>query len=141
MADIKHFLVIKAPANTVYQAITAQEGLASWWTDETIAKPEIGFVNEFKFGDRYHKEMKVTKLGKDKLVEWDCIQDDKEWIGTHLKFEMEEKNGNTELIFTHSDWADQTLFYANCNYHWALFMKSLKDYAETGKGAPYRNKE
>ncbi len=65
-------------------------------------------------------KMKITKLVKDKLVYWDCVSGDKEWIGTNLKFELEGKNGNTELMFTHTDRADQTLFYANCNFHWEV---------------------
>jgi uncharacterized protein YndB with AHSA1/START domain len=140
MADIKHFLVIKAPAKTVFNAITEQEGLASWWTTNTIAKPEVGFVDEFKFGDEYHNKMKVIKLEKDKLVCWDCLGGDREWVGTKLSFELNEKNDSTELMFTHAGWAAQTLFYANCNFHWGGFMQSLKSYCETGKGNPYREK-
>ena len=138
MADIKHFLVIKAPVNTVYKAVTEQKGLASWWTEDTIAKPEIGFINEFKFGPPYHNKMKVTKLDKDKLVSWECIGNDKEWIGTKIIFELNKKNGNIELMFTHAGWAAQTLFYASCNYNWGLFMKSLKDYCESGQGQPWK---
>ena len=140
MADIKHFVVINAPVNTVYKAITEQEGLAGWWAVNTIAKPEIGFVNEFKFGDRYHNKMKITNLEKDRLIAWECIGGDREWIGTHIKFELAEKDGKTELMFTQADWGGQTLFYANCNYHWGGYMKSLKDYAETGKGFPNHDK-
>ena len=141
MAGIKHFVVIKTTADKVYKAITEQEGLAGWWTKDTIAKPEVGFIDEFKFGDRYHNKMKVAKLEKDKHVQWECVGGDKEWIGTHLKFELQEKNGNTELMFTHADWAGQTLFYANCNFHWGGYMKSLKDYCEKGKGFPNHDNE
>ncbi|MDP4263367.1 MAG: SRPBCC domain-containing protein [Bacteroidota bacterium] len=141
MADIKHFVVIKAPVNTVYKAITEQEGIAGWWSRDIIAKPEPGFVNEIKFGDRYHNKMKITKLEKDKVVGWECIGGDREWVDTSISFELEEKNGKTELMFTHANWAGQTLFYANCNFHWGGYMKSLKDYAETGKGKPNHDNE
>jgi len=141
MTDIKHFVGINAPAKTVYNAITEQKGLSSWWTNDTIARPEIGFVNEFKFGERYHNKMKVTKLEKKKLVCRDCIGGDKEWIGTEIRFELEEKNGITQLMFTHANRAAQTLFYANCNFHWGGYMKSLKDYCEKGKGLPNHDKE
>ena len=140
MANIKHFLVIKAPVKTVYKAITEQEGLASWWTIKTMAKPDVGFVNEFNFSVNYQKKMKITKLEHDSLVCWECIAGDREWIGTKLRFELNEKNGTTELMFIHADWADETLLYANCNYNWGLYMKSLKSYCETGTGNPYRDK-
>src|SRR5579862_6433045 len=141
MADIKHYVVIKTLAEKVYRAITEQDGLAGWWTRETIAKAELGFINEFKFGKQYHNKMKVTKLEKNKFVAWECVGGDKEWIGTQLTFELNEKDGKTELMFTQADWASQTLFYANCNYHWGGYMKSLKDYAETGTGKPNHDKE
>lgn len=141
MADIKHFVVIKAPVSKVYAAITEQKGLASWWTTYTIAKPQIDFINEFKFDTGYHNKMKVTKLETNKLVCWDCIGGDKEWVGTEIKFEIAEENGHTQLMFTHANWAAQTLFYANCNFHWGGYLKSLKDYCEKGKGMPNHDKD
>ncbi|MEJ2536416.1 MAG: hypothetical protein P8048_05090 [Calditrichia bacterium] len=47
MEEIRHFLNIKSSPEKVYRAITEQEGLASWWTRETIAKPQIGSIAEF----------------------------------------------------------------------------------------------
>jgi uncharacterized protein YndB with AHSA1/START domain len=46
MADIVHFMVIRAPREKVYGAITEQKGLCSCWTRDSIARPEVGFVNE-----------------------------------------------------------------------------------------------
>jgi uncharacterized protein YndB with AHSA1/START domain len=139
MANIKLYLVINAPVNKVYEAITEHEGLSNWWTSDVVAKPEVGFVNEFKFGNDYHNEMKITKLEKNKLVCWDCVGGDREWIGTNLKFELTENNGKTELMFTHENWANETLFFGNCSFHWADYMKSLKDLCEKGKGIPNHN--
>src|SRR5690606_13481116 len=47
--SICHSLVIEAPVETVYKAITTQEGLAGWWTPETAAKPETGSILRFTF--------------------------------------------------------------------------------------------
>jgi len=138
MPSIQHFLLIKSPCHAVYEAITGQQGLSSWWTTNCIAKPELGFVNEFNFSTDYHNEMKITRLENDRMVSWKCIRGDKEWIGTNLSFELREKNGYTELLFTHADWAAQTIFFASCNFNWGRFMMSLKNYCETGKGNPYK---
>jgi uncharacterized protein YndB with AHSA1/START domain len=139
MANITHYLVIKAPTEKVYQAVTEHDGLTQWWTAKTIAEPEIGFTNEFFFSNDYHNKMLVTELEPKKLVHWQCIGGDREWIGTSLSFQLTEGDGKTELMFTHADWKDQTLFFANCNYQWGRFMESLKNYCETGKGNPYRD--
>lgn len=50
MAEIRHNVVIKVTPEKIYNALITQEGLANWWTNDTTAKPEIGFVNVFIFG-------------------------------------------------------------------------------------------
>ena len=135
MADIKHYLIIKAAPEKIYEAITTQDGLASWWAKQTTANPEVGFVNVFTFG-KFRNEFKVTKLIPNSKVEWECINSIEEWIGTGISFDLEEKDGRTILRFAHSGWKEITDTFADCNYTWALFMKSLKSLCETGTGAP-----
>ena len=135
MPEIKHNVIIKAPPEKIYQAITTQEGLANWWAKQTIAKPEVGFVNIFTFGT-FRNEMKVTILNPNKKVEWKCINSIEEWIDTNILFDLEEKEGRTLLRFTHSGWRAVTDTFAGCNYDWGRFMTSLKLFCETGTGTP-----
>jgi uncharacterized protein YndB with AHSA1/START domain len=135
MAEIRHNVVIKAAPEKVYNAITTQEGIESWWCKNTTAKPELGFVNVFIFG-KFRNEMKVTVLTPNKKVEWECIGSIEEWVGTTISFDLEEKGGNTILRFTQGGWRAVTDTFASCNYDWALFMKSLKSFCETGVGTP-----
>jgi uncharacterized protein YndB with AHSA1/START domain len=135
MTAIRHNVVIKATPDKVYQAITTRQGIESWWCKQTTAKPEVGFVNVFIFG-KFRNEMKVTDLVPDKRAEWECIQSIDEWMDTRISFDLEEKDGKTILRFTHGAWRAVTDTFAGCNYDWALFMKSLKSFCETGKGEP-----
>lgn len=135
MADIKHYVIIKVGPEKIYEAVTTQDGLANWWAKQTTAKPEPGFVNVFTFG-KIRNEMKVTKLVPNTKVEWECIQSIDEWVGTTISFDLEEKDGRTILRFAHSGWKAVTDTFAECNYNWALFMKSLKSLCETGTGTP-----
>ncbi|RAJ76664.1 activator of Hsp90 ATPase-like protein [Chitinophaga dinghuensis] len=135
MADIKHKLVIKTSPDKVYSAITTQEGIESWWCKQTTAQPTVGFVNIFTFG-QFRNEMKVAALSSNQMVKWECIQSIEEWVGTHVSFDLEEKNGNTVLRFTHGDWKAVTDTFAGCSYDWAIFMKSLKSFCESGAGDP-----
>ena len=80
-------------------------------------------------------KMNWTRMGR---VEWKCLEADPEWIETFIAFELEEKDDQTILRFTHGNWKKDTDFYATCNYHWGHYMKSIKDYCETGKGQPYK---
>ncbi|HEV8285889.1 MAG TPA: SRPBCC domain-containing protein [Chitinophagaceae bacterium] len=135
MADIRHKLVIKTSSEKVYEAITTQEGLANWWCKQTTAKPEVGFVNTFTFGN-LKNEMKVTELTPNKRVEWHCNISIDEWVNTNISFDLEEKDGRTILRFAHSGWRAATDFFDACNYDWARFMTSLKSFCETGSGTP-----
>lgn len=135
MADIKMKLTIKAAPGKVYDAISTQEGIASWWCKDTIAKPEVGFMNVFTFG-KIRNEFEVVDLKPAKRVEWKGILSIDEWIGTNVSFDLEEKDGNTILRFAHSDWKSISETYAACTYDWARFMTSLKSLCETGVGTP-----
>jgi uncharacterized protein YndB with AHSA1/START domain len=135
MSEIKINLKIKVAPEIIYDAITTQEGLAGWWAKQTKARPEVGFINVFTFGN-FRNEMKVTKLVPNKKVEWECIDSIEEWIGTCISFDLEEKDGQTLLRFTHGGWKEATDTFAGCTYDWGRFMTSLKSLCETGTGTP-----
>ncbi|WP_343535393.1 SRPBCC domain-containing protein [Pedobacter sp.] len=135
--SIFHRLLIKTPVEIVYQALTTQEGLAGWWTPDTIAKPEVGSISRFTFGPDYFKEMEVIALKPYGLVKWRCIKAFEDWIGTTLTFELEAHQKGCVLLFHHDGWEAYTPEFASCSFDWALFFRSLKFLCETGKGFPY----
>ena len=137
MFDIRHLVTIDAPIPVVYMALTEQEGLAGWWTADTVANPSVGSIAAFQFGDRYHNTMRIEVLDPEKRVEWTCLDGDSEWVDTTFVFDLEGREGSTVLRFTHGGWREMTDFYATCNYHWGFYMRSLKAYCETGKGQPF----
>jgi uncharacterized protein YndB with AHSA1/START domain len=138
MAEIKHLLHINAPASEIYEAITEEEGLKNWWTNQTVASPEEGATIEFRFGEMYHDMMKVVKLDPDKRVEWLCFHGDPQWIDTTFVFDIESTDDLTILRFTHGNWREPTDFFASCNFHWGYYLRSLKLLLETGEGTPFK---
>lgn len=140
MTSIKHDLVINASAEKVYKALTTKNGVAGWWTPDTVIGKNVGDKNEFNFGSKYHNLMTIKELTSNKRVEWFCEIGDKEWIGTRLVFEIEKQDNNSFIRFTHDDWEEETDFFASCNYHWGYYLRSLKQYCETGKGTPFQDK-
>ncbi|MGK9126298.1 SRPBCC domain-containing protein [Olivibacter sp. SA151] len=135
--SIRHRLLIEAPVEKVFEALTTQEGLAGWWTPDTLAKPTIGSILRFSFGPDYFKEMKVEQLKPYSKIKWLCVSAYEEWIGTRLTFELEPHKKGCILFFHHDGWKNYTPEFASCSYDWALFFRSLKRLCETGKGAPY----
>ena len=139
MPSIKHYLLIKVLPEKVYTALSKTEGLCGWWTVEAKGDESVGGTAEFIFGERYYNKMKITNLLNNKKVEWKCLEGDKEWIGTTFLFDLEEKDGSTILRFSHNNWKEETDFFASCNYNWGYYLKSLKQYCETGEGTPFNN--
>jgi len=159
MKNIRHELFIKAPVEKVYEAITTREGLAAWWTPEATAEAVVDSIARFPFGPAYFKEMKIVALTPHKLVRWLCIKGADEWVGTTLSFELLPYNkeppeqahpeiaGQVEqqqdidqatiLVFQHDGWKEYTPMFAECNYTWGQFLRSLKLYCQTGKGLPW----
>ncbi len=138
MNAIKHFLLIKAPPDKIYQALTTQEGISNWWTSQNKISGKVGDTNIFDFGSRYHNEMEIIQLEQDIKVEWSCRVGDNEWVGTNILFSMEELEDSTALRFSHYNWREETDFFASCNYQWGYYLMSLKLYCETGKGMPFK---
>ncbi|RYJ40523.1 SRPBCC family protein [Flavobacterium beibuense] len=134
---IYHRLLIETPVETVYANLTKQEGLAGWWTPDTIAKPVTGTVSRFAFGPDYFKEMKVEELKAYSKVKWLCLKAQEEWIGTTITFDLEPHKKGAILVFHHDNWKNYTQEFAACSYAWALFLRSLKMLCETGKGLPF----
>ena len=141
MADIIHRIGIKSPAAQVYKALSTIEGLSNWWTDEVEGDERIGGKIQFTFrsktGDEIGKMvMEVQKLNPQKDVRWRCIEGPAEWIGTDITFQLSQQDNQTIIIFGHRNWREAVEFTAHCSMKWAVFLLSLREYVETGKGRP-----
>ena len=141
MVNIIHRIGIKAPLTKVYKALSTIEGLAHWWTEETTGDEQLGGKIEFIFradsGDIKGKMvMEITELNTNKNVRWRCIDGPPEWIDTDLTFDFSEQDSQIIIIFGHRNWKEEIEFMAHCSMKWAVFLLSLREYVETGKGKP-----
>ncbi|MFI9558953.1 SRPBCC domain-containing protein [Nonomuraea endophytica] len=133
MVDILHRVGIKAPASAVYAALTTTDGLAGWWTTDTRDMGDD--VIAFRFGAGGF-DMKVVELQPDKRVLWEVVEGPKEWIGTHVVWDLDRADDQTIILFKHEGWAEPVEFMHHCSTKWAVFLMSLKSLVETGTGAP-----
>lgn len=137
MPDIRHLVRINSSLDKVYDAITTEKGLASWWTPKVTAHPEVGSIASFHFGTSYFKEMKIMKLVPNKEITWKCTSATEEWLDTDLHFFLRPFEKGAELFFEHNNWKKFTDMFSQCSFDWAMFLRSLKLYCETGTGKPY----
>ncbi|WP_433725750.1 SRPBCC family protein [Nocardia sp. CA-129566] len=136
MVDILHKVGIKSPVAEVYSALTTPEGLSAWWTTDTQGKGnDIGGVLQFRFAAGGF-DMKVLELEQGKRVLWEAVDGPQEWIGTHVRWDLEQVDDYTVILFKHEGWKEPVEFMHHCSTKWAVFLMSLKSLVETGKGAP-----
>ena len=133
MPDIRHLVFIHASPAKIYEAITTQKGIASWWSPDNNAKAEKGNIYRISFGGDYFKEIRVTELDSPKSVRWEILNAHPEWLGTNVTFDIRPGKNSTELRFNHAGWKVYTDMYDQCNHHWGVYLENLKAYAEKGK--------
>jgi hypothetical protein len=140
------FSVDQTP-NEVFNAVNNVRG---WWS-ERIDGGTSQLNDEFTYQRwELHKcTMKLIEVVPDKKVVWLVLdnyfsftKDQTEWIGTEIEFEISEKDGKTQLNFTHRGLVPAYECYDICFDAWTSYIKgSLKDLITTGKGQPNAKEE
>jgi uncharacterized protein YndB with AHSA1/START domain len=131
-------MIINASPSEIYQALTDVKKLAHWWTTETRGESAVGKKLEFRFYGKSVKEMVVTALKIDELVRWRATErSDPDWVGTEIEWKIIREGKTTYLHLRHSKWPEDAQYFPRTSMHWVLFMLSLKEFVETGKGRPH----
>lgn len=140
-------LFIEAPAAKVYEALTTSDGLQGWWTETCEIGTTEGGLSTFRFDDTW-KTMRIDKLAPSSEVRWHCMDSSidlehgstsSEWIGTDFIFQLKSlSDQTTALRFQHVGLLPELDCYSDCFRGWTRFLGSLKQYVETGTGAPFK---
>jgi hypothetical protein len=135
------FSVDQTPAE-VFKAVTNVRG---WWSERIDGGTEK-LNDEFTYQrwDLHKCTMRLTEVVPNKKVVWLVLdnffsftEDKTEWIGTTIEFDISEKDGKTQLHFTHRGLVPAYECYDICFDAWTSYIKgSLKDLITTGKGQP-----
>lgn len=140
MVDIVHRVGVRAARDEVYKALATCEGVAGWWTADTTGDSRIGSTLRVRFtaggveiGDM---QMKVRQLDPGERVLWEVIAGPEEWIGTTIRFDLQQEDEYCIVLFSHEGWAERNEFMHHCSTKWAIFLMSLKALVETGTGQP-----
>ena len=132
---------VKASPETAFAALTEPAKLAQWWTPDTRGSGgKAGDTLEFWFGD-FCEKFDVITLEPSKRVAWKAPQNQgaAEWEGTEVSFTISKDDKQTFIRFRHSGWKENGDFHAHCSTRLAVFLLSLKELLETGKGRPIPN--
>ncbi len=138
--ELNHRIYIAAPARWVYQAITTEDGIRSWWTTDVSMETHTG--GRATFGFERHSvtfEMRIQLLEAPSVALWHCEGGNSpDWIGTSLEFRLEpQDDGQVLLKFCHAGWKADSEHCYLCNTTWGHLLVTLKNYVERGVKNPY----
>jgi uncharacterized protein YndB with AHSA1/START domain len=138
MVDILHRIAAEgANPGQTYDALATLEGLSRWWTENTTGTTDLGGRISFKF-ENGDFEMEVTELQAGERVLWEVVGGSApEWIGTKIHWDLKPEGDHTVVLFKHEGWREPIEFMHHCSTKWGSFLMSLKQYLETGQGAPW----
>jgi len=141
----KDYSVTIAIDQTPMEAFNAINNIAGWWTD-SLTGESTKMNDEFavQFWDVHYSKQRLTEVIPGKKVIWlvtdsqlNFLEDKQEWNGTTISFDIAEKDGKTEVTFTHHGLVPQIQCYKDCSNAWGGYItKSLYDYITTGTGQP-----
>lgn len=110
----------------------------NWWVGlygETIEGKSLALNDAFVFragdGVHYSKQKLVEVVPNQKIVwqvtesELSFIDKKDEWTGTKISFELSEKDGKTEITFTHLGLMPQIECYDACSGAWNQYFEIL----------------
>ncbi|AWI27039.1 SRPBCC family protein [Flavobacterium pallidum] len=122
----------KSPA-AVFRAIV---NVRAWWSgyyNEEITGDTEKLHDEFSFraGDGAHySKHKLIEVIPDKKVVWlttdgalSFVEKKDEWVGTKIIFEISEKDGETQLTFTHEGLTPELPCYDSCAPAWSQYLE------------------
>jgi hypothetical protein len=139
MPEIRHLLGIIDPSGQkVFEALTANQDLVAWLTPTVQGQPFLNQMFKLEFGQET-VDLKVTKLDNGSWVQWSCTGGEFEWLNTKVNFILEVNPQVTIVEFIHSDWQDSSRKFSEWSFNWALYLRSLKKYCESGTGSAYPN--
>lgn len=135
------FSVDQAPQQA-FDAITNPRG---WWSEQIEGgTAKLGDVFAYRYKDVHRCRMELVEVVPEKRVVWLCldnyfdfVEDETEWKGTKVIFDIAAKGGKTEVCFTHQGLVPDYECFDVCTDAWSTYIKgSLKSLITTGKGHP-----
>jgi len=136
------FTTTIAVDQTPAEAFAAINNVRGWWSGEIDGdtdKPGAEFTYRYK--DVHLSKQKITEFIPGKKVVWhvldsqlNFVNDKREWNGTNIVFEIAQKEGKTEVRFTHVGLVSEFECFNGCSNAWGTLVNgNLRRLIATGK--------
>jgi uncharacterized protein YndB with AHSA1/START domain len=139
--DYTTTITVDQSPEEVFKAIN---DVREWWSGEIKGDTTPGAEFTYRYKNMHKSTQRVTGFVPDKKVVWHVtdadlsfVENKSEWVGTDIVFEIEKKDGKTELSFTHVGLVPEFECYDGCSGGWeALIEGNLRNLITTGREQP-----
>ena len=140
--DYNASITVDATAQEAFKCIN---NVTKWWTENLEGRSqELNDEFTVRFGDVHYSRQKLVEVIPDEKVVWlvtdsnlNWIKDKHEWTNTKISFEIAEKDGKTQVHFTHLGLIPEVECFDACSDAWNQYIQqSLLSLITTGKGQP-----
>lgn len=127
------------------EVFNAVNNVRGWWSEQIEGRTDaLNEVFHYHYQDVHRCTMKIVEFVPNTSVVWlvednyfNFVQDQTEWKGTRIRFEIAKKGNQTELVFTHEGLVPAYECFNICSDAWSNYVQvSLKGLIEDGKGNP-----
>jgi glucokinase len=130
---------------TPEEVFAAIINVRAWWSGEIDGSTDkLGDEFTYRYKDMHTSKQKVTEFVPGRKLVWHVedatisfTEKKDEWKDTDIVFEISEKEGKTELHFTHVGLVPQFECYSACSEGWGgLINENLRELIISGKSQP-----
>jgi len=141
----QNFTTTLTVGQTPEEAFAAINNVRGWWSGEIEGGTDkLGAEFTYRYKDVHRSKEKITEFIPGKKVVWHVleshlsfVEDHSEWNDTDIIFDISEKEGKTEVCFTHLGLVPQYECYGSCSNAWGTLINgNLRKLITTGKGQP-----
>ncbi|HEV7741113.1 MAG TPA: SRPBCC domain-containing protein [Pseudolysinimonas sp.] len=140
MNDFTTTFTVDASPDEAFAAINDVRG---WWTGNIEGDTRaLGDVFTYRHLPEHRSVQRITESAPGKRVVWHIddaeltfVDDRDEWIGTDVTFDISERDGRTEVRFSHLGLTPGVECYEACSNAWGFYVNGgLRKLIETASG-------
>lgn len=137
MVSITHDLTIRTAPEIVFAGVSSPKGLDAWWTKSCKGALKLGAEYQLGFGEGLAWRAVVKEAIDGRRFVLKMTDAAADWVGTIVRFEIEDADNAAILRFEHAGWSEQSAHFRRSSYCWAMYLRLLRIYCESGATTPY----